>query len=39
MAIYPVVLCGGAGTRLWPASRPERPKQFLDLVSESSLFQ
>lgn len=39
MAIYPVVLCGGAGTRLWPASRPERPKQFLDLVSEASLFQ
>lgn len=39
MAIYPVVLCGGAGTRLWPASRPERPKQFLDLVSDASLFQ
>lgn len=39
MAIYPVVLCGGAGTRLWPASRPERPKQFLDLVSDDSLFQ
>jgi mannose-1-phosphate guanylyltransferase/mannose-6-phosphate isomerase len=39
MAIYPVVLCGGAGTRLWPASRPERPKQFLDLVSDSSLFE
>ncbi len=39
MAIYPVVLCGGAGTRLWPASRPERPKQFLDLVNDSSLFQ
>lgn len=39
MTIYPVVLCGGSGTRLWPASRPERPKQFLDLVSDSSLFQ
>lgn len=39
MAIYPVVLCGGAGTRLWPASRPERPKQFLDLVSDASLFE
>jgi len=39
MTIYPVILCGGAGTRLWPASRPERPKQFLDLVSEDSLFQ
>jgi len=39
MAIYPVILCGGAGTRLWPASRPSRPKQFIDLVSELSLFQ
>lgn len=39
MAIYPVILCGGAGTRLWPASRPHRPKQFIDLVSELSLFQ
>jgi len=39
MAIYPVILCGGAGTRLWPASRPERPKQFIDLISDLSLFQ
>ncbi|MDP3080262.1 MAG: AGE family epimerase/isomerase [Brevundimonas sp.] len=39
MAIYPVILCGGAGTRLWPASRPARPKQFIDLVSDVSLFQ
>lgn len=39
MSIYPVILCGGAGTRLWPASRPERPKQFIDLTSELSLFQ
>lgn len=39
MAIFPVILCGGAGTRLWPASRPERPKQFLDLTSHLSLFQ
>ena len=39
MAIYPVILCGGAGTRLWPASRPARPKQFIDLISDSSLFQ
>lgn len=39
MAIYPVILCGGAGTRLWPASRPARPKQFIDLISELSLFQ
>lgn len=39
MAIFPVILCGGAGTRLWPASRPEKPKQFLDLTSPLSLFQ
>ncbi|MBW8303952.1 MAG: AGE family epimerase/isomerase, partial [Brevundimonas sp.] len=39
MVICPVILCGGAGTRLWPASRPNRPKQFLDLVGELSLFQ
>ncbi|MCA1197719.1 hypothetical protein K9B35_07055, partial [Sphingomonas sp. R647] len=28
-AIVPVILSGGAGTRLWPMSRPERPKQML----------
>lgn len=39
MAIYPAILCGGAGTRLWPASRPAQPKQFIDLVSDLSLFQ
>lgn len=39
MAIFPVILCGGAGTRLWPASRPSRPKQFIDLASDLSLFQ
>ncbi len=39
MTIYPVILCGGAGTRLWPASRPARPKQFIDLISDLSLFQ
>jgi mannose-1-phosphate guanylyltransferase/mannose-6-phosphate isomerase len=39
MTIYPVILCGGAGTRLWPASRPERPKQFIDLITDLSLFQ
>lgn len=36
---YPVILCGGAGTRLWPASRPDRPKPFLDLTGPLSLFQ
>ncbi len=39
MAIYPVILSGGAGTRLWPASRDHRPKQFLSLAGETSLFQ
>ncbi|WP_298744718.1 AGE family epimerase/isomerase [uncultured Brevundimonas sp.] len=39
MVIFPVILCGGAGTRLWPASRPASPKQFLDLAGELSLFQ
>jgi mannose-1-phosphate guanylyltransferase len=36
--IQPVILCGGAGTRLWPASRGARAKQFLALESERSLF-
>lgn len=39
MTIYPVIMCGGAGSRLWPASRPGRPKQFLALTGEKSLFQ
>jgi mannose-1-phosphate guanylyltransferase/mannose-6-phosphate isomerase len=38
-AIFPVILCGGAGTRLWPASRPDRPKQFLKLLGAYSSFQ
>ncbi len=33
--IYPVILCGGSGTRLWPLSRKSFPKQFLSLNSES----
>ncbi|MCA9568347.1 MAG: NTP transferase domain-containing protein [Myxococcales bacterium] len=36
-AIVPVVLCGGAGTRLWPLSRRARPKQLLPLATERSL--
>ena len=37
--IIPVVMCGGAGTRLWPASRESRPKQFLPLMGSLSTFQ
>ena len=33
------VLCGGAGTRLWPISRQKMPKQFIQLFSGTSLFQ
>ncbi|MDP3406193.1 MAG: AGE family epimerase/isomerase [Brevundimonas sp.] len=32
-------MCGGAGTRLWPSSRPSRPKQFMPLSGNRSLFQ
>lgn len=37
--IFPVVLCGGSGTRLWPRSRSARPKPFLPLVGSSTLFE
>lgn len=37
--IYPVILCGGSGTRLWPASRKSYPKQFCPLLPGGSLFQ
>ena len=37
--IRPVILCGGAGTRLWPLSRQLFPKQLLPLVSSQSLLQ
>lgn len=37
--IWPVILCGGAGTRLWPASRKSFPKQFAQLIDSTSLFQ
>lgn len=36
--IYPVILSGGAGTRLWPVSRHLRPKQFQPVVSDQTLF-
>jgi mannose-1-phosphate guanylyltransferase/mannose-6-phosphate isomerase len=37
--IRPVILCGGAGTRLWPLSRPAFPKQFLTVFGDASLLQ
>jgi len=37
--IYPVLLCGGSGTRLWPLSRQSYPKQFAKLMGDQSLFQ
>ncbi len=37
--IYPVILCGGSGTRLWPLSRKSYPKQFSALMGDRSLFQ
>lgn len=39
MAVYPVIMCGGSGTRLWPESTPTRPKQFLPLVGDRTMFQ
>jgi mannose-1-phosphate guanylyltransferase/mannose-6-phosphate isomerase len=37
--VYVVILAGGGGTRLWPLSRRDRPKPFLPLVGERTLFQ
>lgn len=39
MSIIPVILSGGGGTRLWPMSTPETPKQFLALTGERTMFQ
>lgn len=37
--IYPVILSGGVGTRLWPLSRKSYPKQFAPIVGDRALFQ
>jgi mannose-1-phosphate guanylyltransferase/mannose-6-phosphate isomerase len=37
--ILPVIMCGGAGTRMWPESRERLPKQFIPLIGDRSTFQ
>ena len=37
--ITPIILSGGSGTRLWPLSRSQYPKQFINLINETTLFQ
>ena len=39
LAVVPVLLAGGSGTRLWPLSREQYPKQFLSFLGQRSLFQ
>jgi len=37
--MIPVIMSGGSGTRLWPLSRKHKPKQFLNLLGDNTLFQ
>ena len=37
--MIPVIICGGFGTKLWPLSREHKPKHFLPLIGDKSLFQ
>ena len=39
LSIHPVILCGGSGTRLWPRSRAAKPKPFLPLIGDVTLFE
>ena len=39
MAITPVIMSGGAGSRLWPVSNDDTPKQFLPLISEQTMLE
>lgn len=37
--MIPIILSGGSGSRLWPLSRKKRPKQFLPVIDDNTLFQ
>lgn len=37
--LYPVIMSGGAGTRLWPLSRQAKPKQYIELVGKRTFFE
>lgn len=39
LVIYPVILSGGTGSRLWPLSREQSPKQFISLIDDKNLLQ
>lgn len=39
MSVYAFIMAGGVGTRLWPRSRQNTPKQFLDLISQETMLQ
>jgi len=39
LPLSPIIMCGGSGTRLWPLSRAQFPKQFLPLVNDTSMLQ
>jgi len=39
MSLIPIILCGGAGSRLWPVSRETHPKPFIRLADGQSLLQ
>lgn len=39
MNVVPVILCGGTGSRLWPLSREQYPKQLLKLAGDHTMLQ
>ena len=39
MTLYPVIMAGGSGTRLWPLSRERHPKQFFPIVDDETMLQ